>query len=103
MASNETYHGDASYYKDQLKYIEDATIEDIQAVAEKWLTKGKHILICNPFPEYSVEKSTVDRSKLPELGTPKRSKFPELQRAKLSNGLNIVLAERKGVSTIFLN
>jgi len=102
LASNETYYGDASYYKDQLKYIEDATVDDIQAVAKKWLTRGKHILICNPFPEYSVEKSTVDRSKLPEVGTPKVSKFPELQRAKLSNGLNIVLAERKGVSTIVM-
>ena len=103
LASNETYHGDASYYKDQLKYIEDATIEDIQAVAQKWLTKGKHILICNPFPNYSVEKSIVDRSKLPEVGTPKSSKFPILQRAELSNGLTIILAERKGVSTIVMN
>lgn len=103
LASNETFHGDASYYKNKLKYIEDATISDIQATAKKWLTKGKHTLICKPFPEYTVEKSTVDRSKLPEVGTPKKSKFPVVQRAKLSNGLNIVLAERKGVSTIVMN
>ena len=102
LASNETYHADASYYKTQLKYVEDATIEDIKATAEKWLTKGKHTLVCNPFPEFTVEKSTVDRSKLPELGAPKTSKFPELQREKLSNGLNIVLAQRKGVSTVVM-
>ncbi len=102
LASNETYHADASYFKKQLKYVEDATIEDLKATAEKWLTRGKHTLVCNPFPEFTVEKSTVDRSILPELGTPKSSKFPELQREKLSNGLNIVLAQRKGVSTVVM-
>lgn len=103
LASNETYFGDASYYKTVLKYIEDATPADVQKTAQKWLTRGKHTIICNPFPEYAVEKSTVDRSKLPDLGAPKNSKFPELQREKLSNGLNIVLAKRTGVPTIVMN
>lgn len=103
LASNETYFGDASYYKTVLKYVEDATTTDLQNTAKKWLTRGKHILVCNPFPEYSVEKSIVDRSKLPELGTPKSSKFPQLERAKLSNGLNIVLAKRTGVPTVVMN
>ncbi|NJB70047.1 putative Zn-dependent peptidase [Saonia flava] len=103
LASNQTYFGDASYYKKALKFVEDATAEDIRATATKWLTKGKHTLVCNPFPDYTVEKSTVDRSKLPEVGEPKKSKFPVLQRAKLSNGLNVVLAQRKGVPTVVMN
>ena len=102
LASNETYFGDASYYKTVLRYVEDATVEDLRKTAQKWLTKGKHTLVCRPFPEYSVSKSTVDRSRLPELGTPKSSKFPVLERATLSNGLNIVLAKRKGVSTVVM-
>ncbi|PCJ94876.1 MAG: peptidase M16 [Flavobacteriaceae bacterium] len=103
LASNETYFEDASYYKKVLKYVEDATAEDIKATAKKWLTKGKHVLVCNPFPEYTVEKSTVDRSVLPKVGEAKKSKFPELQRGKLSNGLNVVLAQRKGVPTVVIN
>lgn len=102
LASNQTYHGNAAYYKDQLKFVEEATIADLQATAKKWLTRGKHILICNPFPKYTVDVSTVDRSKLPELGIAKKSEFPKVQRSKLSNGLNIVLAERKGISTTVL-
>ena len=47
-----------------------------------------------------VLEYSLDRSKLPELGTPKSSSFPAIQRETLSNGLTIVLAERKGVSTI---
>ena len=103
LASNETYFGDASYYKTTLQYVEEAGVEDLKATMQKWLTRGKHELLCRPFPEYTVQSSTVDRTKLPELGAPKTSSFPEVQRAKLSNGLNIVLAERKGVPTIVMN
>lgn len=103
LASNQTYFGDASYYKTTLKYVQDATVEDIKETANKWLSRGKHVLVCKPFKEYSVEESTVDRSKLPELGTQKSSKFPTLQRAELSNGLNIVLAQRTGVPTVVAN
>ncbi|MDT0607693.1 M16 family metallopeptidase [Croceitalea rosinachiae] len=103
LASNETYHGDASYYKTQLRFVEDATIEDLKNTAKKWLTKGKHVLVCNPFPEYVVEKTTIDRSKLPKLGPQKSSSFPELQRAELSNGLDIVLAKRTGVPTVVMS
>nr|WP_288933656.1 pitrilysin family protein [uncultured Allomuricauda sp.] len=103
LASNQTYHGDASYYKTKLEYVEEATIADLQKTAAKWLTKGKHILVCKPFPEYDIIESSVDRSKLPELGAPKSSKFPELQRTQLSNGLNVVLAQREGVPTVVIN
>jgi len=103
LASNETFFGDASNYKTTLKYVQDATIEDLKATAQKWLTKGKHTLICNPFPEFSIVKSTVDRSKIPLVGTPKSANFPVLERAKLSNGLNIILAKREGIPTIVMN
>lgn len=103
LASNETYFGDAGYYKTVLNYAESATVQDLQKTAKKWLTKGKHTLVCKPFPEYTSEKSVVDRSKLPELGPQKSSQFPDLERTKLSNGLNVVLAKRTGVPTIVVN
>ena len=103
LASNETYFGDPSYYKKTLEYVEKATVADLKATARKWLGKGKHILVCKPFPEYSVASAGVDRSRLPSLGSPKTSKFPELQRAELPNGLKIVLARRSGVPTVVMN
>lgn len=103
LASNETYFEDASYYKKVLQYVEDATVSDVQATAKKWLSKGKHVILAKPFPDYEVINSTVDRSKLPELSAPKSSKFPTLERAKLSNGLNVVLAKRVGVPTVVMN
>lgn len=103
LASNQTYFDDAAYYKTVLQYVENATILDIQKTAKKWFTRGKHILLCKPFPEYTITKSTVDRSQLPEVGEAKSSQFPALQRDKLSNGLNIVLAKRTGVPTVVMN
>ncbi|GMN08977.1 pitrilysin family protein [Croceitalea sp. MTPC9] len=103
LASNQTYFGDAGYYKTVLNYAETATAEDLKNTAKKWLTKGKHTLVCKPFPEYSSAQSVVDRSRLPVLGPQKSSQFPDLERAKLSNGLNVVLARRTGVPTIVVN
>ena len=103
LASNETYFGDAAYYKKVLDYVDKATVSDLQQTANKWLSKGKHVLVCKPFPEYTVVESNIDRSKLPELSEAKSSKFPQLERAKLSNGLNVVLAQRTGVPTVVMN
>ncbi len=88
------------YYKKTLKYVADATVEDMQKVCKEWLSTGKYSLVCEPFPALKAAEEGVDRSKLPELGTPVPSSFPDLHKATLKNGLKIVLAQRKGVPTI---
>ena len=103
LASSATYHGDAEHYKKVLGYVENATIADIKATAQKWLNKYHHTIICTPFPEYSTVASEVDRSKLPALGTPAKAKFPDVQKATLKNGLNVVLAQRSGVPTMVMD
>jgi predicted Zn-dependent peptidase len=100
LASNQVYGGTPDYYKNTLKYVAEATIADIQKVSSAWLSSGKYVLVCEPFPELKPETASVDRSKMPELGTPASASFPDLQRATLKNGLKIILAERKGVPTI---
>jgi len=103
LASNEVYFGDVEHYKKVLKYVQDATSSDLLATAKIWLEQGRHQLICYPFPEYTTTASEVDRSKLPEIGEPAAAKFPTIQRATLKNGLNIVLAQRKGVPTVVMD
>lgn len=103
LATNEIYGGSPDFYKKVLKYVAEATIEDIQKVSREWLSSGKYVLVCNPFPTYKVSEKGVDRSKLPDLGVPVSSSFPDLQKATLKNGLNVVLAQRKGVPTIVGN
>jgi len=54
-------------------------------------------------PGLPAKSDAPDRNGLPKLGTPPTAKFPELQRATLSNGLKIVLAERHSVPMVNFN
>lgn len=102
LASNMVYGGDPEFYKTTLKNISKATAADIRKVCNKWLSDGKHVLVCNPFPEFTTSPDDVDRSKLPELGAPVAAKFPKLQETTLKNGMKVVLAKREGVPTVVM-
>lgn len=100
LATNEVFGGSPDYYKTTLKYVAEATVEDIQKTCRDWLSSGKFVLVCKPFPSLKASATGVDRSKLPDLGTPVPVSFPVLQKATLRNGMNVILAQRKGVPTI---
>jgi zinc protease len=102
LAMNEVYGGRPDFYKLTLERVADATAEDLRGTAEKWLSDGAYILAVHPFPEYATMASTVDRSSVPEPGEPPVAKFPTFRRATLSNGLEVVLAERHAVPVVNL-
>ena len=103
LASNEVYGGSPDFYKQRLKGMRDATKEAVVKASNKWLRDGKYVLEINPFPQYSTIASEVDRSKLPELGETVKATFPDLERATLSNGMQVVLAQRKTVPMVQFN
>ncbi len=103
LATNQVFGGSPDFYKTTMKYVAEATPEEIQKVCREWLSSGKYVLVCKPFPSLKATGAGVDRSKLPDLGTPVPSSFPTLQKATLKNGLNVILAQRKGVPTIVGN
>jgi zinc protease len=100
LARNEVFHGDPAHYKVSLKRVQEATVEDLKAAANRWLSDGVYILDVYPFPDYKAAATGADRSKPPETGTPPNLKLPKLQRAALSNGLKIILAERHEVPLV---
>jgi zinc protease len=100
LATNQVYGGSPDFYKTTLKYVAEATVEDIQKVCRDWLSTGNFTLVCKPFPSFKADEAGVDRSKLPDLGVPVPSSFPALQKATLKNGLQVILAQRKGVPTV---
>jgi zinc protease len=100
LARNEVFHGDPAHYKVSLKRVQEATAEDLKAAANRWLSDGVYVLDVYPFPEYKTAATGADRSKPPEPGTPPDLKLPKLQRAALSNGLKIILAERHEVPLV---
>lgn len=100
LAQNQTFRGDPGYYQTVLRYYRDATPANLQSAARKWLTDDVYILAVHPFPQFATNVSAIDRSKLPSPGAAPEVAFPSLQRAKLSNGLRIVLAERHAVPLV---
>jgi zinc protease len=94
LAQNQVFLGSPDAYKTTLKRVQDATADDLKVAANRWLSDGVYILEVHPFPTYKNAAAGVDRSKLPEPGTPPELKLPKLQRATLSNGAKLVLAER---------
>ncbi|WP_306601181.1 pitrilysin family protein [Geothrix sp. 21YS21S-2] len=70
------------------------TAADIQAAGRKWLGDGVFILEVHPYVEPKAAAKDADRSKVPAPGAVPALKLPAFQRATLSNGLKVVLAER---------
>lgn len=103
LAQSQVYGTSPDHYKTYLEYVNSTTLSDIKNTANKWLTDGVFNLEIHPFPDYSTTTSTADRTKLPETGTPPAAKFPKIEKAELSNGMKILLAERKTIPVVNFN
>jgi zinc protease len=102
LAQSQVFRGSPDAYKISLKRIQDATPEDVKAAANKWLSDGVYILEILPFPPYKAD-AAVDHTKAPAIGTAPELKLPKLQRATLSNGLKVILAERHEIPLVDLS
>ncbi len=94
LASCMTYEGDPDCYKTYLKRIQAATPASVRKATADWLSDGDYILEVQPFPSDLTTSAPIDRSKTPPLGSAEPLKLPAMQKATLSNGLKVVLAER---------
>lgn len=103
LAQSFVFGGSPDYYKTTLGFINNSTTKDLKEAAIKWLSDGVYILEIHPYPEYQIVQTDVDRSKLPETGTPPDAKFPQIEKTTLSNGLKIVLAKRTSIPVVNFN
>lgn len=100
LAKNEVYTGQPDHYKTVIEDVQQTSPEQIQNVMNAWLSDGVYALKVHPFPEYAAADSGVDRSELPEVDTPPEARFPDLQRSTLSNGTELIVAERHGAPLV---
>lgn len=101
LARNQVFGGDPAYYKKSIKRVEEANAEDVVEVSRAWLSDGEYNLRILPFAEHSITASTVDRSLgLPAVGAAPQVSFDKLEKATLSNGLKIILAERNQIPVV---
>ena len=104
LAYSEVYTGDPGAYLKFINDMMDITNKDIKTTASAWLTDGAYVLTVVPEENrtFSTE-SLVDRTQLPFPTDFPVLDLPKIQRAKLSNGLDVVLAERHDVPMINLS
>ncbi len=102
LAHGQAFLGDAEAYKIQLKRVQDATVQDLKSAARRWLADGVYVLEVHPYPAYKTGTESADRSKMPDTGTPPQLELPKLERATLSNGLKVILAQRHEIPVVEL-
>ena len=103
LARSEVFAGTPEAYKTSLERMAAATTADLQQAGKRWLFDGVYTLEILPYPNFQASEAAVDRSKMPSPGEGPEPKFPATQRAKLSNGLEIVVAERHSVPVVDMN
>jgi len=94
LARCQTFTGNPDCYKEYLKRIQAATPATVKKAANDWLSDGDYVLEVQPYPTDLKAGAPIDRSKEPAPGSAMSLNLPPMQKATLSNGLKIVLAER---------
>jgi zinc protease len=100
LAQGEVYAQQPDFYKVRLKRVQQATAQQLTLAARQWLSDGVYSLEVHPYPEFRTATASADRSKVPAPGAPAETRFPKLERATLSTGLKILLAERPSIPQV---
>ncbi|QDG50819.1 insulinase family protein [Persicimonas caeni] len=104
LARGEVFLSDPGAFEKLLDVQRDATVEQVREATAEWMGDGVFVLRVYPDPNHkaAAKKSAADRSKVPEPGQAPKLDLPDLQRAKMSNGVEVVLAERHDVPMVRL-
>ena len=124
LAECQTYAGNPTCYRAQLATYQSSTPAQLKDLAAKWLRRGAFTLAVNPgdriplvedppvadLPPTTVPPAAknlkalaqgVDRSAgVPVIDNFPPLRFPAVARATLSNGVKVVLAERRGLPVV---
>lgn len=119
LAQGELYLGDPDFYKKELQRLAAVTPAVAKAAANKWLSRPVYALTVEngardayeesqgapkvaeapvaPTPAAAQGPAKGTRGDLPSVGQVQELSFPVIQRARLSNGIELVYAQRDAV------
>jgi zinc protease len=111
LATGAVLAGDPNFFRRNLMEYGTVTPGDVQAAANRWLTRPVHALridpgVREPYQEASAasrpapDNSTATaqpRGPMPPVGQIADLDFPNVERARLSNGVEIVYAHRSAI------
>jgi zinc protease len=102
LAEGWLYADDPGFYRRRLQWMREARPQDVAGVAREWLAHGYHQVDVVPFGNLAAGAEHADRSKLPAVDRTPELTFPAIERATLSNGANVVVAQREGAPLVEL-
>ncbi len=115
LAEGQLYAGDPEFYKKQLAAYAAVTPAQVQAAMQKWLTRPAYTLTTLPgqreaYQEAAAAPSGANRTPAPEIerkprmpkpeiGQVANVDFPAVERTRLSNGMEVIYAQRDATPT----
>ena len=103
LAASQTYLDSPDAWKMEVDRTRSATAADLVDAGRRWLSDGAFVLHITPFPSFAASATGLDRTAAPTPGAMKAPGFVKFQRATLSNGLKVVLAERHDLPLVQLD
>ena len=113
LAEGAVYANDPGYYAKQLRELAAVTPQAAREAAARWLSRPVYALAivpgaregyveapaapAKPVEDVVAATGPVGRGGLPAVGTVKELEFPAVQRTTLSNGIEVVYAQRAAV------
>ena len=113
LAEGALYSNDPGFYRKQLAELAAQTPASVRAAAAKWLGRPAYALTVEPGPRDAYADAQVPSTKpvvaapdlpakgargpLPAVGDVAGLSFPTVERARLSNGIEVVYARRTAV------
>ncbi len=112
LAQGELYRHNSNFYKQQLRELAAVTPAQVTAAMGRWLTRPAYALKVEPgerapydeaqagparTPAPAAALTPVVRPALPQPGTIADLDFPDVTRTHLSNGIELVYAQRTAV------
>lgn len=99
LARSETYFGQPGAWRDSFIRQAHATPAAVTAAGRRWLSDGSFTLVIAPFPALAAAPG-AGVGVMPTPGPTIEPTFPKIERATLSNGLKLILAERHSAPTV---
>ena len=116
LAEGALYSNDPGFYKKRLDRLAAQTPATVKAAMQKWLTRPVYALSVVPGPRDAYDEAKAPakpvaaaapaaeekpavgkRGALPDVGKIAALSFPKVERTKLSNGIELVYAQRTAV------
>ena len=101
LAQYNTFLGDPGYFDEDMARYRAVTPAAVKNAASKWLDTQNRLLIrFRPETSSRAAGEPFDRAQIPALATDETFQVPTVQTAKLSNGMDLFVVERRDLPKV---